>query len=314
MQPTFLSIVFVLDSPADRLVLQEQLPSIHAAISGSYKDYEYVIINNCPNLVLDDTFSQLPAELRPHLYLINLSSRTDRNHAWLAGLDRANGDYTVLLETEMCDSPDFIHQLFEKSQEGYDLVYLQAKQRGKQSFRWLHRVFHWIIRRYSKLHIDPLAHQSRIISRRALNALLRLRENLPYLKAAYSLIGFRSTPLAIERPLANDDNFSDRFRAGLQTISSYTSFLRAMMGWIFAGSFLFLLAVITNALLVRFIGMDLFGQPVEAVSGWTYLVVLIGVFFATVSLQLYLMSIYLSNIYEEIKRRPLYTIESIKRF
>ena len=80
------------------------------------------------------------------------------------------------------------------------------------------------------------------------------------------------------------------------------------------GSFFFLLAVVTNALMVRFLGIDIFGKAVEAVSGWTYLVVLIGVFFATVSLQLYLMSIYLDNIYEEIKRRPLYTIESIKRF
>ena len=86
------------------------------------------------------------------------------------------------------------------------------------------------------------------------------------------------------------------------------------MGWIFLGSFIFLLIVSSNALLVRFAGIDLTGQAVEAVSGWTYLVLLIAVFFAVTCLNLYIMSIYLSNIYQEIKQRPLYIIESIKRF
>jgi len=41
---------------------------------------------------------------------------------------------------------------------------------------------------------------------------------------------------------------------------------------------------------------------------------MISSFFAITCLNLYIMSIYLSNIYAEIKNRPLYIIESVKRY
>lgn len=314
MRPTFLSLVFVLDDAADRADLVRGLPELHRHVQTAYRDYEYIVINNRPDWPVAADFKELPTDFLPHLYLINLSSRTDRNHAWLAGLDRANGDYTIPLDARLTNRPTLIDQLFDRAQEGYDIVYLRATSGRGRSFGWLHGVFHRILRRYSKLDVDPLAHHSRIISRRALNALLRLRESLPYLKAAYSLVGFRAAALPLDEPLSEVPDFRDRFQAGLRTISGYTTFPRALMGWILVGSLLFLLAVVTNAVMVRFLGHDLFWQPVRAASGWTYLVVLIGVFFATVSLQLYLVSIYLANMYEEIKRRPLYTIESIVRF
>ena len=77
---------------------------------------------------------------------------------------------------------------------------------------------------------------------------------------------------------------------------------------------MFLIGVVINALKVKFTGVDLFGNVGEALGGWTFLVVLISVFFAITFLNLYIMSIYLSNIYNEIKQRPLYLIESVRRF
>lgn len=314
MHSSFLSVVFIIDELPDRRRLVAALPAIHAQVAAHFSAYEYVIINNRPEAKPEADLSALPAALKPFLYLINLSSRADRNHAWLAGLDRANGDYTVLLENDLVNQPQLITHLFEKSQEGFDLVYLRAPRRAATTLRPLYRIFHWIMQRYSQLQIDELAHHTRIISRRALNSLLRLRENMRYMKAVYSMVGFPTAYLETEQVLTSPENFRERFRTSLLAITSYTTFLRSLMGWIFAGSFLFLIGVVLNALLVRFAGIDILGRPEQAVSGWTYLVVLIAVFFAVVTLQLYLMSIYLGNIYQEIKQRPLYIIESIKRF
>ena len=83
---------------------------------------------------------------------------------------------------------------------------------------------------------------------------------------------------------------------------------------IFLGSFLFLIGVIANALKVKFTETDLLGNPAIADSGWTFLVILIAIFFAVTTLNLYIMSIYLSNIYTEMKQRPPYIIESVQRF
>ncbi len=76
----------------------------------------------------------------------------------------------------------------------------------------------------------------------------------------------------------------------------------------------FLGMVIFNAIKVKVSNYDVFGDYYEAVPGWTFIVVLMSIFFAITCLNLYIMSIYLSNIYNEIKQRPLYIIESVRRF
>ncbi|MBI5916335.1 MAG: hypothetical protein HY842_13240, partial [Bacteroidetes bacterium] len=76
----------------------------------------------------------------------------------------------------------------------------------------------------------------------------------------------------------------------------------------------FMVAVIGNAIKVKMTNIDIFGDYHNAIPGWTFLVVLSSIFFAITCLILYIMSIYLSNIYQEIKQRPMYIIESVKRF
>ena len=84
--------------------------------------------------------------------------------------------------------------------------------------------------------------------------------------------------------------------------------------WIFLFSVLVAGAAIFNAVKVKLTNVDIFGDPQQALSGWAFLVVMISVFFAITCLNLYIMSVYLSNIYSEIKNRPLYIIESVKRY
>jgi len=317
MHNNFISVVSVLNSPAQLPDLPEYLRNVHAVLREQFADFEIILINNALEMSPDFKIEPLDADLKRHVYLLNLSRRTNKNHAMVAGLDRSNGDYTVVLETDFYQNPEVITTLFEKTQQGFDIVYLRAKTRHLRfRFRWLYKLFYYILKRYSALSIDDKAHNTRIISRRALNSLLRLRENLRYMKPIYAIVGYRTDYIETEMPLNEDgeEGFSERFRTSLMAITSYTTFLRSLLLWIFLFSFVFLIGVVVNALKVRFSGMDIFGNASQASSGWTFLVVLIAVFFAITCLNLYIMSIYLSNIYNEIKQRPLYIIESVKRF
>ena len=315
MHNTFLSVIGLIHQRADIERLAAYLEGLYATLKDNFSDYEIVLVNNVPEWQIDEVIEPLPPALKKQIYLIRLSSRTNKNHAILAGLDRANGDYTVILETIFASQPEKVLELYEKSQEGFDVVYLQANKRlSPLRFRWLYALFYFILKRYSQLEVDEKAHNSRIISRRALNSLLRLRENLRYMKAIYSIVGYRTACIPTEEPIPNDDDFRERFRTSLVAITSYTTVLRASMLWIFLGSFFFLMLVIINALKVKFTETDLLGHAAVADTGWTFLVILIAIFFAVTTLNLYIMSIYLSNIYTEIKQRPPYIIESIKRF
>ncbi len=318
MYNSFLSVVCVLQQPQEVRKLPAYLQQLHEQLRRNFSDYEFILVNNLPGMEVASEIEPLPDELKHNIYMLNLSRTTNKNHAILAGLDRSNGDYTLIFEFDFAEQPELAVRLFEASREqNCDIVYLRAKQRQVGiGFRPFYQLFYAIMRRYSSLQVDELAHNTRIISRRALNSLLRLRENLRYMKAIYSIVGYPTTFLETDAPLNSreEEPFTERFRTSLMAITSFTTFLRSLLLWIFLFSLVFLLGVIVNALKVKFTGVDLFGSTGEPFSGWTFLVVLIAVFFATTCLNLYIMSIYLSNIYNEIKQRPLYIIESIKRF
>lgn len=314
---SFLSVVGVLHSQADLRLLENWLLQLHPLLQAHFTDYEIVLVNNGIGPGIREIIAPLPADLKSNIFLLHLAAATNKNNAFVAGLDRANGDYTAIFELDFADNPELILDLYEETQKGYDMVYLRAKQRsyprGQNLFT---KLFYAILKNYSALKIDDLAHDTRIISRRALNSLLRLRENMRYMKAIYSMVGYKTSALPIDVPLQLTDNqsFKDRFRTSLVAITSFTTFLRSLMLWIFLGASLFGVLAIINALKVRITNYDLFGDYYEAVPGWTFLVVLISLFFAITYLNLYIISIYLANIYQEIKQRPLYILESVERF
>lgn len=318
MHHSFLSVIAVLQTQSQIRVLREWLTGVYAELSGNFSDFEFILINNhCDQAVIDAVIQPLPEELRKNIFLLNLSAPVNRDNALLAGLDRANGDYAVIFEFDFAGSPKLATQLWEKSQSGFDIVYLRARERHLPWLqRLLYSMFYGILQRYSNLRIDPRAHHTRIISRRALNSLLRLRENSRYLKAIYALVGYNSIAIEVEQALfpEPDTSFGDHFRTALVAITSFTSFLRSLLLWIFISSCLVAGIAVFNAIKVKLTNVDIFGEYHQTISGWAYLVVIISIFFAITCLNLYIMSIYLSNIYSEIKNRPLYIIESVKRY
>lgn len=318
LRHSFLTIIGVLQTHRNLRELPDWLSGLYAELSGNFTDFEFVVVNNHQDeAAIDEAIRPLPEALRQHVFLLNLSAPVGRDNALLAGLDRANGDYVVIFEFDFVEKPALVTQLWEKSQAHFDVVYLRARERRLPwTHRLLYRMFYGIMRRYSGLRLDPRAHHSRIISRRALNSLLRLRENSRYLKAIYALVGYNTAWLDVPEPLLPEAgaSFGEQFRGSLVAITSFTTFLRSLLLWIFLASCLVAGVAIFNAVKVKFTQVDIFGDYQEAVSGWAFLVVLMSVFFAITCLNLYVMSIYLSNIYTELKNRPPYIIESVKRY
>lgn len=317
MNNTFLSIITVVQSHEEIQQVPELLGNLYPILQENFSDFEIILINNTNGRDFSRVIEPLEDGLKHNIFQLNLSSAVNKNHAILAGLDRANGDYTIIFEFDFFQKTTIILDLFKKSRAGNDIVYLQAKNRQSNlRGRFFYKLFYHILKNYSDLKIDEKAHDTRIISRRALNSLLRMRENLRYMKALYSLVGYQTASIEVDEPLRHDPSlsFSEKFRTSLIAITSFTTFLRSMMLWIFITSIVFMGVVIVNAVKLKMSNTDIMGTYYDVVPGWTFIVVLMSIFFAITCLNLYIMSIYLSNIYNEIKHRPLYIIESVRRF
>jgi dolichol-phosphate mannosyltransferase len=314
MNNCFLSIVTIFRNASDLKTLPHFLEALSKEIPDNFSDYEVIVTNNSGLRDFYNAFDPLPSSFRQNVFLLNLSSQVLDNHAIISGLERSNGDYTVILEPELWNQSGLIRDLYLKSVKGWDIVYLRAsKSETSLRLKFFHKFFHWILNNYSTLKIDKNALLSRVISRRALNSLLKLREDMQYLKAAFSTVGYNTSYLEIDLIKKDDKNFGEKFKTSLIVITSFTTFLRTVLLWIFLVAFVFMVLVIINSLKVKFTNIDLFGTYHETITGWTFLVVLVSIFFAIICLILYIMSIYLSNIYQEIKYRPKYNIESFRR-
>ncbi|MDX2133861.1 MAG: hypothetical protein SFV52_03720 [Saprospiraceae bacterium] len=318
IKPSFISVVGVVQQQAQTALLSAWLQNLYRELRANFSHFEFILVNNhCEAGALDAVIKPLPEDLRKNIFVLNLSAPVLRDNAILAGLDRANGDYTVVFEYQFNDSASLLTEMWARCQQGYDIVYLRGREhRQPWSRSLLYSVFYAVMARYSGLRLDTRAHHTRMISRRALNSLLRLRENSHYLKANYALVGYNTTAIDVPQPLEPEpgSSFGAQFRNALVAVTSFTTFLRSLMLWIFLGSVLVAGITIVNAVKVKLTNVDIFGDYHETLSGWAFLVVLMSVFFAITCLNLYVMSIYLSNIYTELKSRPPYIIESVKRF
>jgi glycosyltransferase involved in cell wall biosynthesis len=316
--PAFISIIGVVQTHAQSTYLAQWLTNLHEVVRERFTHYELVLVNNhCDAAVLDGIISRQPEALRKLVFMLNLSAPVSRDNAMLAGLDRANGDYCVVFEFDFREKPELIDALWAKAQEGFDIVYLRGPSHRLSWLRsLLQSVFYGIMARYSGLRLDRSAHHTRIISRRALNSLLRLRERSHYLKANYALVGYNTTAIDVPQPVYPEPGarLSAQFRSALVAVTSYTTFLNSLLLWIFLVSVLIAGVSIFNAVKVKLTQVDIFGDYQETLSGWAFLVVMVSSFFAITCLNLYVMSIYLSNIYTELKNRPPYIIESVRRF
>lgn len=310
----FISVVGLIHS--DKHLLKEYIINAYKTLKNNFADFEIIIVNNRVIPDVRDVIRDINRDILKSVITINLSRKVDLNNAIIAGLDRANGDYTVALDMDFSKNPDIIVDLYRKTQRNIDIVYLKYKKRKISLLHFIFfKIFYFIINNYSDIKIDIETHWNCIISRRALNSLLKIRERMRYMKGIYSLIGYNQDFLEVDIPQSmSKQKFSELFKTAIVAIFSFTDVINRLLIGIFILSIIFCIGISSNALMVKLFGYDIFGTPQHQVPGWTFLVIFLSIMFALLFFVLYLFSIYLNNINNEIKQRPLYIIESIQRF
>lgn len=315
MYNCFISIISLLQP--DPQLIRKFLINTHRVLKENFSDFEIILVNNRLELNIDSIFQNLDMDILKNVAVINLSKRIDLDNAVVAGLDAANGDYNINLNLCFADNADVIIDLYKKTQENFDIVYLRYKNRRLPFIKKLfYKLFYFIMNKFSMLDIDIEMHSNRIISRRALNAVLQYRESWRYMKGLYAFVGYNTSFIEINVPEHLDikQSFSSQISSAIKAITSFTDLVNKILLWLCLVSFLFCVIVGANAFFVKYLHSDIFGNPTRDVPGWTFLVSFLALGFSFQTFILYIISFYLSGINSEIKRRPLYIIESLKRF
>ena len=300
-----LSVVIPVYNEQDTLpLLQKRLEPVLQKCTSSY---EVIFVNDASQ---DDTLGLLKkwAEQDKSIKVISLSRHFGKEAATLAGLTAGTGQAVVLMDADLQDPPELITAFWEKFKEGFDNVYGVRQDRQADSFckRITAGAFYKLYNRLADTPIPYNAGDFRLLSRRAVEAVLMLPERERFTKGLFSWVGYKSTavPFTREKRAAGKTkwNYWKLWNFALGGFTATTTFplkLWTYFGlFISAGSFLFALWTAYKKIY--------WGNPV---SGYTSIMVAILFFSGVQLITLGVIGEYLSRIFIEVKKRPAYLID-----
>jgi dolichol-phosphate mannosyltransferase len=239
--------------------------------------------------------------------------RLSRNHghqlALTAGLTFARGDRILIIDADLQDPPELLPGMMQLMDEGADVVYGQrVARRGESRFKLATAaVFYRLLNALTDVPIPVDAGDFRLMSRRALDVLLRMPEHHRFVRGMVSWIGFRQVPIPYERleRFAGTTSypFSKMLRLALDAVTSFSTRplrLASMLGVFFGACGL--------AGLLYTMGSWVTGH---VVPGWTSMTSIVLVLGSTQLLVLGILGEYLGRLYMESKGRPLFVVQDV---
>ncbi len=240
--------------------------------------------------------------------VVHLSRNFGHQTALTAGLDHASGDAVVMLDADLQDPPELITTMLEHWRAGCDVVYAVRDQRLGES-RFKLTTARWFYRLFDKLAQVPLEHNSgdfRLLDRRALDALLSMRERNRFLRGMTVWVGYTQAAVSYQRDsrYAGETKYtlSKMLKFSLDAISSFSH--RPLQ---LATLFGFLISTLAFVAIPIVIVLRILGSYLPGFSALTIVVLLLG------GIELIAIGIigeYVGRIYDEVKGRPLYLVRA----
>lgn len=143
---------------------------------------------------------KLHEEHPDHVRYIIFSRNFGKERAVLAGIDNARGDAVIIMDADLQHPPEKIPEMIRLFEQGYDDVYGEKTDRGKESFvkKLFTKVFYGYLSKGTGNLLIPNVGDFRLLSRRAADAFSRFREANRYNKGYFALIGFKKIAFPYE--------------------------------------------------------------------------------------------------------------------
>lgn len=252
------------------------------------------------------------AEADERVRLVYLSRNFGHQTALTAGLDHAHGNAVVMLDADLQDPPELIQTMLDHWRAGCDVVYAVREQRDGES-RFKLTTARWFYSLFDKLAQVELQHNSgdfRLLDRRALDALLLMRERNRFLRGMTVWVGYTQAAVPYRRDsrYAGETKYtvSKMLRFSFDAISSFSE--RPLQ---LATLFGFVISTLAFIAIPVVVVLRILGSYLPGFSALTILVLLLG------GIELIAIGIigeYVGRIYDEVKGRPLYLVRARRNF
>lgn len=244
----------------------------------------------------------------PQVKAVRLSRNFGQQVAITAGLSLVRGDYTVVMDCDLQDPPEVILAMWQKLQEGHDIVLARRSQRTHSRFRLLAaKMYFRLLSQLNGERVDGSYGSFSMLSRKVVDAFQRFGERERHYLFILRWLGFEVATVEYEhqRRASGKSSYTLRMlirHAADGILFQATVFLR----WIVTLGLAFALFGLTAAVYLVY-RHYVYGT----VEGWTSVVVLLLVSTGVILLSLAVVGMYVGKIFDQTKDRPLFVIDRV---
>lgn len=283
---------------------------VEALASAGCSRYEIVLVNDGSP---DDSLAYAVSRRSdlPELVVVDLSRNFGHHHAMQAGLAHARGDLVFLIDCDLEVRPAVLAPLLQKQREtGADLVFgYQEARKGGWFERFSGDLFWRGLNALTDVHIAENMLTERVMTRRFVDALLRLGDRNLFMGGMMSWTGFLQIGLPIPKT-QREGRSSYTLRRRLQLmVVAVSSFSSKPLTWLFnAGIFITLASfAYVGYLFARKILFD------DALLGFTSMMALLALSLGITTTALGLVGIYLGKVFNQVQNRPTFIVRDVHR-
>lgn len=306
------SISVILPVYRTAVFLPELCRRLHETLVSCSENYELLLIDDGSP---DDAWNIILrlASADPHVKALRLSRNFGQHPAISAGIDRARGDYIVLMDTDLQDRPEDIPAFLTEFGEGIEIVYSTKKGEEERFLAWVtSRLFHRVFSAITQTRVPIDIGTYRVFTRRFLGVLQEFPERNVLYGPLMFFTGFRYATIPVHRETRalNKSGYSFRKRLGLavDSLISYTDLPHRVLtiggGLIMVGS-----GVLVSVLLAAYLLLGTAAPP-----GLTLVSLLITFTLGAMMFGLGVIGTYVFRIFQEVLRRPRYIVAESRNF
>lgn len=278
----------------------ENIPTLVSRLdkmfAGQPVRYELLFVND------DSTDSSLKLllserERNPRVKILNMSRRFGVAESVLAGMAASRGDAVIYMDADLQDPPEVIPTLLDRWRQAADVVHtVRTQRRGESALKMLAtRMAYRVIQSGSAIELPVDAGDFKLLSRAAVDQLLRLRESDPYLRGLVVWLGFNQVFVPYER----DARHAGRTHFPFFSKNPWKTFVIGMTSFSFLP--IYVCFGLAAAGLAASILLLLFAGPLFAALTF---------FWATTLAAIGGIGIFLIRIYKDVRGRPPYIVKS----
>jgi dolichol-phosphate mannosyltransferase len=291
----------------------EAVPHMYRRLVETFRrigcEYEIIFVNDGSPDDAREVLAAL-ASADANVVVINHARNFGSQSAFTSGMEIATGAACVLLDGDLQDPPELIEQFVVRWREGYDVVYGERVGRNAPPLmRLLYKGFYRVFQRAAYVKVPLNAGDFSLIDRRVVDALKAMPEKHRFVRGLRAWVGFKQVGVPYIRPERMFGVTTNNFRKNLGWARrAIVSFSYAPLDFITGLS---LAVVALSALgLVAEVALKIV-SPDAAPQGLTTVITLVLFIGGIQLLCLAIIGSYIAHMYEEVKGRPAYVVDSV---